>query len=83
MTWNRAGSTGSSTMVDTALYIADPYSEKVLDPWNDEYINPETYPELIPYPKDTASGIVSVLQTNRYAIYMENSRIHHLLKNKI
>ena len=52
-------------LVDSSLYIADPYSEKVLDPWNDEYINPETYPDLIRYPKDTASGIVSVLQTNK------------------
>ncbi len=56
-------------LVDNNLYIADPYSEKVLDPWNDQYITPETYPDLISYPQDTASGIVSVLQTSR-AQYM-------------
>ncbi len=50
-------------LVDSNLYIADPYSDKVLDPWNDSYISGETYPGLIPYPRDTASGIVSVLQT--------------------
>jgi hypothetical protein len=50
-------------LVDSALYIADPYADKVLDPWNDSYISPATYPNLIPYPKDTASGMVSVLQT--------------------
>lgn len=50
-------------LVDTALYIADPYSDKVLDPWNDPYITSGTYPGLIQYPKDTASGMVSVLQT--------------------
>ncbi len=50
-------------LVDTALYIADPYAEKVLDPDNDQFITPATYPDLIPYPKDSASGIVSVLQT--------------------
>lgn len=50
-------------LVDTSLYIADPYSDKVLDPDNDSFIDPETYPGLIKYPKDTASGIVSVLQT--------------------
>jgi glycosidase len=50
-------------LVDTALYIADPYAEKVLDPDNDQFITPSTYPDLIPYPKDSASGIVSVLQT--------------------
>ena len=50
-------------LVDTNLFIADPYSDKVLDPWNDPYITSETYPGLIQYPKDTASGMVSVLQT--------------------
>jgi len=51
-------------LVDSSLFIADPYAEKILDPWNDQYITAETYPGLIPYPKDTASGIVSVLQTS-------------------
>lgn len=50
-------------LVDSALSIAEPYSEKVLDPWNDQYITGDTYPDLIHYPKDTASGIVSVLRT--------------------
>ena len=52
-------------LVDNEIYIADPYADKVLDPWNDSYITTETYPGLIPYPKDTASGIVSVLQTSQ------------------
>lgn len=52
-------------LVDTSLYIADPYSEKILDPWNDKYITSETYPGLIKYPKDTTTGIVSVLQTSQ------------------
>ncbi|MFA5817708.1 MAG: alpha-amylase family glycosyl hydrolase [Bacteroidales bacterium] len=52
-------------LVDTALFIADPYADKVLDPWNDQYIPSATYPNLIQYPKDTASGIVSVLQTSQ------------------
>ena len=50
-------------LVDTSLFIADPYTDKVLDPDNDPYIGSITYPNLISYPKDTASGIVSVLQT--------------------
>jgi 1,4-alpha-glucan branching enzyme len=50
-------------LVDTVLYIAEPYCDKVLDPDNDQYISVSTYPNLISYPKDTASGIVSVLQT--------------------
>jgi hypothetical protein len=52
-------------LVDTSLYIADPYADKVLDPDNDSYITSATYPNLISYPKDTASGIVSVLQTSQ------------------
>lgn len=52
-------------LVDSALYIADPYASKVLDPWNDQYITSETYPDLIPYAKDTATGMVSVLQTSQ------------------
>ncbi len=50
-------------LVDTSLYIGEPYCDKVLDPDNDQFIPSATYPNLIPYPKDTASGIVSVLQT--------------------
>ncbi len=50
-------------LVDSALYIGEPYCDKVLDPDNDQFITAATYPNLIQYPKDTASGIVSVLQT--------------------
>ena len=50
-------------MVDSSLYIGEPYCDKVLDPDNDQYISAATYPNLISYPKDTATGIVSVLQT--------------------
>ena len=49
--------------VDSTLYIADPYADKILDPWNDQYITSETYPDLISYPVNAANGIVSVLQT--------------------
>jgi hypothetical protein len=50
-------------LVDGQLKVADPYSEKILDPWNDGTIPASTYPNLLPYPAQT-SGIVSVLQTN-------------------
>lgn len=48
--------------VDDTIKIADPYTEKVLDPWNDSYISSTTYPNLKAYPAGQ-SGIVSVLQT--------------------
>ena len=50
-------------LVDGQLKIADPYSEKILDPFNDGSIPASTYPNLMPYPSQT-SGIVSVMQTN-------------------
>ncbi len=50
-------------LVDGSLRIADPYTEKVLDPWNDQYIDEETYPNLKPYPAGFTSEPVSVLQT--------------------
>ena len=49
--------------MDGQLKIADPYSEKILDPVNDGSIPASTYPNLMPYPSQT-TGIVSVLQTN-------------------
>ncbi|MDF1575535.1 MAG: alpha-amylase family glycosyl hydrolase [Bacteroidales bacterium] len=52
-------------LVDGTLAIADPYSEKVLDPWNDKWITDGIYPGLIPYPEEQASGIVGVFRTNR------------------
>jgi hypothetical protein len=52
-------------VVDGTIYIADPYADKVLDPWNDPYISPAVYPDLKPYPIGKAEGIVSVLQTGQ------------------
>ncbi|RJP72284.1 MAG: T9SS C-terminal target domain-containing protein [Ignavibacteriales bacterium] len=49
--------------VDGELTIQDPYSEKILDPWNDQYIPGSTYPNLKNYPAGKTSGIVGVLQT--------------------
>jgi len=49
-------------VVDNNIKIADPYTEKVLDPNNDQYISSTTYPNLKAYPAGQ-SGIVSVLRT--------------------
>ncbi|PKP52331.1 MAG: alpha-amylase [Bacteroidetes bacterium HGW-Bacteroidetes-1] len=51
--------------IDGSLRIADPYTHKILDPWNDPYISSSTYPNLKPYPTGKTSGIVSVLQTSQ------------------
>ncbi len=52
-------------LVDGTLKIADPYTDKILDPWNDQNITAATYPNLISYPVGKTDGIVSVLQTNK------------------
>jgi 1,4-alpha-glucan branching enzyme len=54
-------------LVDNTIYIADPYSEKILDPWNDRFIPAATYPNLKPYPanSDVAAG------TNRYMTVLQ------------
>lgn len=53
-------------IVDGSLRVADIYSEKILDPWNDQYIPAANYPSLKPYPAGQ-SNIVSVLQTAKPA----------------
>ncbi len=60
--------------VDGDFYVADPYCEEILDPWNDQYIPSSTYPNLKPYPTGKAEGIVSVLQTAapQYSWKIEN-----------
>jgi hypothetical protein len=49
--------------VDGTMKLADPYCEKILDPWNDGWIPNATYPNLKDYPYDSTIGIVSVFQT--------------------
>jgi len=64
---------GFQYVVDGSIKIADPYSGKILDPWNDRYITPETYPGLKAYPEGLAEGLVSVLQTQPVQYTWKNS----------
>lgn len=48
--------------VDGSLKIADPYTEKILDPANDSYISSVVYPNLKAYPSGKTTGIVSTFQ---------------------
>jgi len=47
-------------LVDGKLWIADPFSELVLDPFHDSEIEAETFPDLPPYPAGKTAGTVSV-----------------------
>lgn len=51
-------------LVDGILKIADPYSEKLLDPNHDGSIPAETYTPIKAYPTGLTTGIVSTLQIN-------------------
>jgi len=55
---------GYQYYVDGKLKVADPFTEKVLDPWNDQYIPPSVYPNLKPYPFGKTTHLVSVFQIN-------------------
>lgn len=52
-------------LIDEEIRIADPYSEKILDPVFDVEIPETTYPGLKPYPTGLTSGIVGVFQTGQ------------------
>lgn len=52
-------------LVDGEIRIADPYTQKILDPWNDKYISDLTYPQLKPYPVDKTEQAVAILQTGK------------------
>ncbi len=51
-------------LVDGSVRVGDPYCEKVLDPWNDKWINEnyEIYPNLKEYPANS-TDVVSVFST--------------------
>ncbi len=45
-----------------SIKVADPYSNKILDPANDPSIPASVYPNLKAYPTGKTTGIVSVMQ---------------------
>jgi glycosidase len=60
-------------LVDESLKIADPYADKICDPWNDKYIAPATYPNLIAFPEGKTDGIASVFQTSQNLYNWKNT----------
>lgn len=52
-------------LVDGTIAVADPYTDKILDRNNDQYIPASTYPDLKPFPAKAIGNIVSVLQTDQ------------------
>ncbi|MFI3239694.1 MAG: alpha-amylase family glycosyl hydrolase [Bacteroidales bacterium] len=54
-------------LVDDVTGVADPYSELVLDPWNDKYINQtyEIYPNLKDFPTEVGNIMITVFKGNK------------------
>ncbi|MDD5766176.1 MAG: alpha-amylase family glycosyl hydrolase [Candidatus Marinimicrobia bacterium] len=70
-------------LVDGTLRIADPYTEKVLDPWNDSYILTTTYPDLKPYPKNKTSEPVATFQTGKSAFNWQTTSYDKPAKHEL
>jgi len=70
-------------LVDGTVKIADPYTDKVLDPWNDSGISASVYPGLKPYPAGKTDGIVSVFQTGQAAYEWKTQNYTLPPKNKL
>ena len=70
-------------LVDGKLRIGDPYTKKVLDPWNDEYIPPQTYPDLKPYPYGKTAEPVSIFQTAQSEYQWQNTNFQKPDKEKL
>ena len=51
---------GYQYLVDGAIKVGDPYATKILDPWNDKWIDASVYPNLKEYPAEYTTDIVSV-----------------------
>jgi hypothetical protein len=74
---------GFQYLVDGSINIADPYCDKVLDPWNDAYIDTITYPNLKAYPKTKTTNVVGVFQTNQTAYNWTVSSFSKPAKEKL
>lgn len=70
-------------LVDGKIRTGDPYSEKILDPWDDPYIPSTTYPNLKSYPTGKTSSIVSVFQTAQNPYQWQVNNFQKPVKEKL
>lgn len=64
-------------LIDGSIRVADPYADKISDPWNDASIPASAYPDLIAYPSGKTTEIAMVVSTGRteYPWSVANFRI--------
>lgn len=76
-------------LLDGKTRVADSYTDKVSDPWNDASIASATYPNLIPYPDAAKSKygetptIASVLKTNKPSYTWQVNNFNRPAHNKL
>lgn len=70
-------------LVDGEIRVADPYTEKILDPRNDRYINDQRYSGDKAYPDGKTEGIVSVLQMEQDEYSWRVSDFHRPAKKDL
>ncbi len=51
-------------LIDNTIRVADPYANKISDPWNDSKILSTIYPNLIAYPTGKTEEIAMVVNTS-------------------
>lgn len=59
---------------EEAIVIADPYSEKILDPWNDPFIPPSVYPNLKSYPTGKTTNRLGTFTINKTQYQWQNDQ---------
>ncbi|MGV8945554.1 MAG: alpha-amylase family glycosyl hydrolase [Lutibacter sp.] len=70
-------------LIDYNIKVADPYSEKILDPSNDQYISNTNYPNLKPYPVNLTTGFVSTFKINEENYVWENTNFTKPSQNNL
>jgi len=64
-------------LIDNKIKVADPYTNKISDPWNDKDIPAKIYPNLISYPNGKTDQIAMVVNTSpdKYNWRVSNFRL--------
>ena len=61
-------------VIDRDMIIADPYSEIILNPWDDPYIPDHVYPNMPEYPTGIVLGNVSVMFPGKPEYVWQNTQ---------
>ncbi|MFV0375950.1 MAG: alpha-amylase family glycosyl hydrolase [Mangrovibacterium sp.] len=69
--------------IDGEVQVADPYCDKIADPYDDSYISASVYPNIPAYPTGKAVGRASVLQTEQSAYQWKSASFTLPAKEKL